>query len=122
MKLTDAEREATKTKTEKKAMPDRVKTALGRGKCIDCDLPWDCVAVGYHVAIPESLNWLCGFCFIKPVVRGLYFDPVAKPVLNRSSLEYRQIQMSKRAERANRAEAVKRARAKRILTKSKRGS
>lgn len=106
MKLTDAEREATKTKTEKKAMPDRVKTALGRGKCIDCDLPWDCVAVGYHVAIPESLNWLCGFCFIKPVVRGLYFAP--KPL--RGSLGHRQIQMARRTKKAAKAEEAEKAR------------
>lgn len=45
----------------RKAMPKQVAVALARGRCKDCDLPWDAVEVGGHV--PQSEGWVCHRCF-----------------------------------------------------------
>lgn len=84
MIVTEADRQAAKDAREasenapKKVMSHRAKSALGRGSCQDCSLPWDCVETGGHISLSESSDWICSRCFTSAPVREKYF-PLAKP-------------------------------------------
>ena len=66
MKITEEDRLVAATEIQekqrsRKAMPKHVAAALARGRCKDCDLPWDAVGVGGHV--PQGDGWACGRCY-----------------------------------------------------------
>jgi hypothetical protein len=90
MLFSEADRQAAKAvRDDKTPMPWAARAALGRGKCADCNMPWDCVETRGHIAVPGGLDWLCSGCFLIPVLRAKYFTP--------AKLSNRQLLRSKRA-------------------------